>query len=241
MIRALRVLAVGGLLLAACGGSDDKATGTLTVKEIASATRDATTFRFSTETRFEDGVAGTPYTGEVDGNGNASMVIAQPETPGEFDWIWSDRHVYNRLVSPPEGLEPYDWCEKEDVKFTEGYAGVQPFDTLAGLDAENRSLRRVETDRVRGAATVHYTIEGSDPPVDLWVDDDDRLRRLVWTHNEGKQTDTVELYDFGAPIQITVPRDAPPCPKIPPGWEGHCLLGRSHDELPKCPDDAETP
>jgi hypothetical protein len=237
MKRVSLVVLAGGLLLAACGQSG-KETGTLTVKSIASAS-EGTTLRFSTETRLH-GIDGMPYTGEVDADRNASIVMRQPGQPGEFDLVRSGRRLYNRVVSPDASLS-YDWCEMQDVKTTKGYAGVAPFDTLANLDAEGRSLRRVGTERIRGVDTVHYAIDGADPPVDLWVDDEDRLRRLIWTHENNQETDTVELYDFGAPITVTVPEGAPPCPAMPPGLEGHCVLGQSYDELPKCPDDSEAP
>jgi hypothetical protein len=95
---------------------------------------------------------------------------------------------------------------------------------------------------------VHYSLVGAKPPADIWVDDHDRLRRLVWTHDAGKQpheveqNDTVELYDFGVPVTITVPAHARPCPLVPRGFikPGTCILGQSFATLPKCPGNAAT-
>jgi hypothetical protein len=118
-----------------------------------------------------------------------------------------------------------------------GCPDVTPVDALAGLSHKGESLRRVGTATVRGTPTVHYSVVGAKPPVDLWVDAHDRLRRLVWTHADDKQTDTTELYDFGAPVTITPPPHAQPCSPIPPGLAGpgnHCILGRSIATLPKC-------
>ncbi len=217
-------------MLAACGGSDQPS-GTLTVSEIASATHDASTLRFSTETRFADGLTGTPYTGAVDEDQNASVVMMQPGTPGEFDLVLSGRRLYSRAVSPDVSLA-YEWCEQRGVKWTKGYAGVRPFDTLSNLDAEGRPLREVGAERVRGTETVHYAIDGADPPVELWVDDQDRLRRLIWTHEGSDATDTVEIFDYGTPVEVVVPDDVPPCPKIPKGFDTDCVLGQTYDTLP---------
>jgi len=232
-LKSLATLAAAVLVFGACGGSA-KSTGTLTVRSVLSATNAASTYRFSTRSRL-GGTALIPYTGEVDAHGRASIVMRQPGHPGEADMIWFDRRVYSRAQAP-DPSESYGWCRQPRTKWEPG-PQVSPVDTLSNLHADGKALRRVGDERVRDTPTVHYSVEGAKPPIDIWVDDHDRLRRLVWTHNRGKQTDTMELYDLGAPITITVPVHAPPCPLIPPGFikPGTCILGQSIATLPKCP------
>ena len=232
VLRSLVAFAGAALLLGACGGSA-KSTGTLTVRSVLSATDAASTYRFSTRSVLL-GVSLPPYTGEADGD-SASIVMRYPGHPGEFDVVFSDHIAYDRTIAP-DPSQSQGWCIAKTTKAS-GYPHLRPVDTLAGLHAEGKSLRRVGAATVRGTPTVQYSIVGATPPVNIWVDDHDRLRRLVWTHDNGKQTDTVDLYDFGAPVTITVPAHAAPCPLVPPGFikPGDCVLGQSFATLPKCP------
>ena len=235
--RSLVAFAGTLALFSACSGSA-KSTGTLTVRSVLSATQRVSTYRFSTRSRLS-GTLLPPYTGEED-SGSASIVMRSPGHPGEFDLVFSDHIAYERTIAP-DPLQSQRWCIAKTTKAS-GYPHVGPVDTLAGLQAHGTSLQRVGDETVRNTPTVHYSLVGVKPPVDIWVDSQDRLRRLVWTHNNGKQTDTEELYDFGAPVTITVPAHARPCPLVPPGFikPGTCILGQSFAKLPKCPGKAVT-
>jgi hypothetical protein len=232
-LKSLAPLAAAALVFGAFGSSA-KPTGTLTVRSVLSATNAASTYRFSTRSRL-GGTALPPYTGEADEHGRASIVQRYGSHPGELDVVFSNHIAYERTVAP-DPSQSQRWCIAKTTKATD-YPDVGPVGALAGLHADGKSLRRVGAATVRDTPTVHYSIVGAKPSVDIWVDEHDRLRRLVWTHNKGKQTDTVELYDFGAPVTITVPVYARPCPLVPPGFikPGDCVLGRSFATVPKCP------
>jgi hypothetical protein len=71
-------------------------------------------------------------------------------------------------------------------------------------------------DNIRGVATTHYRVtpeeiarQGATPITDLWVDAQGRLQRLRGEDRENGRTpifiQTLDLYDYGAPIHITVP------------------------------------
>jgi hypothetical protein len=115
-------------------------------------------------------------------------------------------------------------------------------DVLKLLDGAGE-VTTVGTEQVRGVDTTHYrgtldvasalsklpadeqgTVQdqldqvGIDPsavsfPVDVWIGQDDLVRRVqlgldeaeVGTAGEAQATFTLELYDFGAPVEVTVP------------------------------------
>ncbi len=166
------------------------------------------------------------YTGAEDAQGDASFVMSQHG--GEEDFIWSGSRFFSRVRTTTVGL-PHDWCLERHTTRHAG-SGVSPVDTLSSLRASGKGLQRVGSERVRGVATTHYRIVGTRPPIDIWVDDHDLLRRLRWTHGRAHQTDTMEVYGYGEPVSITVPSHARPCVLIPPGM---CVLGRSFKQ-PVC-------
>jgi hypothetical protein len=113
-----------------------------------------------------------------------------------------------------------------------------PVEVLAYLDAAG-SVEVVGTERVRGVETTHYRgkvdfalyadlLEEDDAdaaqgirelveeaggslivPLDVWVDDDDHVRRESYELSVAREFSmkaTMELYDFGAELDIEVPK-----------------------------------
>lgn len=114
-----------------------------------------------------------------------------------------------------------------------GFAGVtDPSQLLEALRSVAGDVEEVGSDDVRGVATTHYRAtldlaraldqvpagrslllghqleeeraELGDVPVDLWVDDDGLARRLVLEVGDLGVL-TVELFDYGQPVEIDVP------------------------------------
>ncbi len=121
-----------------------------------------------------------------------------------------------------------------------------PSQSLQMLKGINPDVVEVGQERVRDAETTHYrgTIDpnkavaaaapeqqatvrklfdvyGQSMPVDVWIDDDDRVRKLASTADlsklnlpgtttgadrlTGTMTTTVELFDFGTEVRVTIP------------------------------------
>lgn len=123
-----------------------------------------------------------------------------------------------------EGDEPGAWQATQLFRGVDeawSAAGPLPIDPAALLDRlreEARSFTEVGREEVRGDATTRYRAridraafeeglglwsDGTEDEVtiDVWVDDDDRLRRL----EAGGLT--LELWDFGVPVEVEVPTD----------------------------------
>ena len=121
-----------------------------------------------------------------------------------------------------------------------GLSGLNgdPTQGLALLKGASDDIEELGTEDVRGVETTHYraTIdierafreqgEVTDPdqferfldtlgattiPVDVWIDDEGRVRRQSYEHSVpgGKATATMELYDFGTdePIELPSPEE----------------------------------
>ena len=98
-----------------------------------------------------------------------------------------------------------------------GRGGRYPVEQLA-MFAYIKNVGRVSTEQVDGVPTTRYAGEVKLPgwelePIDFWVDDQWRIRRLrtvaISEGNEWRVTSTTEFYDYGKPIApITPPKDA---------------------------------
>lgn len=109
--------------------------------------------------------------------------------------------------------EAYDAAEAGGDLLANPFA-IDPARFLEQLRDEAGSVTQVGEEEVRGAATTRYRAEvdaaavavaGVDPDeattVDVWVDEEDRLRRV----EAGDMV--VELWDFGTPVEAEEPAD----------------------------------
>jgi hypothetical protein len=194
---------------------------------IANTTERQHTYRFSDTMVLPFGGANTfIQNGKTDLNaGRTALTMTQPGIKGSQDFIAEGATVYARVQSAVPGLSR-SWCVESGRTHSPG-SGISPVDPLTSIRNSGRALQRIGTDAVRGVRTTHYRVIGN-PPLDIWVDGSDRLRRLRWTHGKANQTDTIDLYDFGASLEITVPTSAPPCS------QPSCTLGTSFTQPPAC-------
>jgi len=181
---------------------------------IIEATNHVRTFRFSGTSVLPPDSSGHRLTIDITGatdtrTKRTEVVDSSPGESGHEDDIIDGVRLYSR-VAGPSSLTSGRWCWF-DGKRSPG-PGVSLTQTLATLQGSDRQVQYVGTAVVRGDATVHYRVTGGGAPtLDIWVDPADRLRRLRWTHGGDRQTDTTDLFDFDAPVTITVPSDARPC------------------------------
>ena len=218
-------LVLSVVTLAGCGGGSSGATkssgGAASLSVIAHATEKVHTYRFSTTVVLPvDGANTTLQTGEADLEANrASVTMSIPGVKGSETLIVTGKTVFDRTQSAVSSLA-HGWCVLSGLTRSPG-SGVDPTSVLTSLGNSGRELHKVGQEKVRGVATTHYRVSGT-PPLDVWVDASDRLRRLHWTHGKAEQTDTTELFDFGTPVSIDLPANAPPCqlpalPSVPAG------------------------
>lgn len=114
-------------------------------------------------------------------------------TDGSGTWLdWSEDE-------DDEGLEV-----DEDADWLSGDLMLDPMAYLARIREQATTFTEVGRDEVAGVATTRYraTVEGDGTQtVDLWLDDDDRPRRV-----EADEV-TMELTDYGVPVEVVVPDD----------------------------------
>jgi hypothetical protein len=112
---------------------------------------------------------------------------------------------------------------------TAGFGGGRPSNAdvldvstlLAELD-DDAERQEIGTETLRGEPTTHYRFEtsgfdlaaqvlatgntsSSGGTVDVWVDRDQRLRRLDTASKDGESARRLEWFDFGAPVSIEPP------------------------------------
>ena len=217
----LAVVLVGAGCGSSAGGPSSSASSPTTsgthvasLARIIEATNRLRAFRFSGTTVLPPDSIGRrltiDITGATDARTNRSQLVnSSPGGSGHEDIIIDGVRLYSR-VPGPSSLTGGRWCWSEG-KRSPG-AGVSLTQTLARLRGSDRQVQYVGDAVVRGVATSHYRVTGgAAPTLDIWIDSADRLRRLRWTHGEDQQTDTTDLFDFNAPVSITVPSHARPC------------------------------
>lgn len=103
--------------------------------------------------------------------------------------------------------------------FGVGVDMFNPSKVLEVLREATEGMRVVGADVVRGVTTTHVraTISSTSPPadvVDVWIDDAGLVRRIetviadglgAAAASSGGELITVELFDYGEPVEITVP------------------------------------
>jgi hypothetical protein len=105
-----------------------------------------------------------------------------------------------------------EWCWAASVAANAG-ADASPFGALDALRRSGARFDYIGQEKVRGVETGHFRVAGASPR-DLWVDAQDRLRRMAATQPtpRGTVAFTDEFFDFGAPVHATLPpSNAPEC------------------------------
>ena len=207
--------------LAACGGEDKRV---VSVDDVARVTKEANVARIAgTSTR--RGEPAETVTGEVDLAARNYHFTIDLGDGSIVELVVIGGKGYQRGTS--EFTSP-DWCS-----FDQAEAPAFEFGSvLESLSAEEGELERLGTEKVRGVVTTHYRMSSSNDlwnGAELWVDDDDRLRRLVQTTMKGtedEQVDSGDLFDFGADVPpITAPPAATPCIASDEGSSRETLKG----------------
>jgi hypothetical protein len=221
MRRMLLLLPVlcSALLAAACGGSEATAPAPpakVDVAQAAARTADAGTARF---TLSGEGRRGGPFTGEGELAGDRARLElhfseADGLLPADVDVVYADGSLYVRL-SGLAGLLPGllsgggEWIGvdlaahgdllDEYLDLGEG----DPARLLETLEAAG-AFERVGSESVRGVETTRFRGSVASNRVDVWIGADELVRRVTVHDGDGAAAE-LELYDFGADVEIEPP------------------------------------
>jgi hypothetical protein len=179
---------------AACGGNSPRPR-VVTVNALDQGTRASHTARITGQQTSRDGNTTTVLhaTGELNFDQNATHIRAAGSNGKvRFDVIVIGTKGYARGTAD-ELLTP-NWCP---IDIT---VSVDPGAVLKSLTNSHVTLDRIGDETISGVETTHYHAvrTDTDEVLELWVDAQDRLRRMIDT--SGSTTSTADLYDFGEPI-----------------------------------------
>ena len=213
---------VAALLSGACGGSETTAPTPLPKIDVAQATArtvDAESARF---TLSGEGGRGGPFTGEGELAGQRARLelhfsdAAGGLFPADVEAVYADGALYVRL-SGLAGLLPglvsggRDWLRVDLAADTDvldeylDFGGGDPTRLLETLEAAG-AFAEVGSERVRGIETTRYRGSVASTRVDVWVGADELVRRVTVRDGDGTNVE-LELYDFGADVDVEPPPD----------------------------------
>jgi hypothetical protein len=197
--------------MGACGGEDEAA---LSLEAVASETEAAGSFRF----RLTNGIA---YRGEVRSPIVAEGAIDLVRERGYLDseqlaaMRWFGETVYNQS-------DGEDWTRSTVPAECRWSEMMNPTGTLDRLreaaDARGRDVapETVGTETWDGVEVTHLRLDLSDErhreTVDVWVDHEQRARKLVHASGRAQSPSTTtltnEFWDFGVTVDVSKPPDA---------------------------------
>lgn len=133
-------------------------------------------------------------------------------------WVKLDTGASDRIWSAPatplallRGAADVRQVGSEVVRGTATTHYRATVDLVAAAQASDQDLRSMGSDRAR-------KVFGDSLPMDLWVDDGGRLRKATYEVDlsrvatgsggplAGKVDVSIELFDFGAPVEVKVPQ-----------------------------------
>lgn len=236
------------------GGGDGRAAE---FAAVASATEGAGTARIETEMSYE--MAGNHRTmrgiGVVDfENLRSRFLIEQTDPTLRMEFISVGRSMFQRVLDE-DGVGEAEWHETEMPRpGGTSVLGGDPASFLSYLRSVSEDVTHVGEETLDGVRVDHYRAEAHLPsddrslpddarlePLEVWVDDEDRLRRLTY----GLTSDvaatlhvSMRLWDFGVPVEIEAPdpEDVTNEPLLSPGESGT----QGTDGLPEFPEGSTT-
>ena len=186
--------------LTACSGGDGGGRQSVRISDVDAAMTKAHTLRYEGDARVGRGPT-TQVSGDVDWS---KRYVTVRSKAGNLAIVQEGRGFY---LQGPTG----QWCQGSRPLMAD--ALPSPIATLAALRRSGASLTYVGKEKVRGVTTSHYRLGGSD--LDVWVDGQDRLRRLSGTMPQpGTSTESIsfrdEFFDFGVQVDATLPPSGTP-------------------------------
>ena len=231
------------LALAGCGsgGGTTNAVSIKALKTAAATTAQAESMRFTVDQRIDFG--GRQITLHADGvssaDGNQAQVTLTSPLTGDVEVRVIDGVVYVKVGDGPIGNLLH--TDKPWIRFDPGASefgglidpteGATPQAGLELLQSVSGDVETIGDDTVAGRHAVHYrasidpakvaSLPGLDNehgsvPVDVWIDDQDRVVKVETTVAPGmlglpglggSLSMTMEVTEFGVPVNVTPPPD----------------------------------
>jgi predicted small secreted protein len=222
--RALLLLLVvlSAFVPTACGSSEGGSGVDDAVAQAAEKTVGAGSARFTITGEGAESLSGEGQFARDRGRLSMTYDAARGDGPAQIEIIYVNGKMYaseDGLGDAAGLLEGKKWLQVDldsaDLTDLADLASIysgNPTRILEDLQA-SADFEEVGREEVRGAETTRYhgTVEGQ--PTDVWVGDDDLLRRVqIIDESTDSETTTVtiELYDFGAEVDV----EAPPADEV---------------------------
>ena len=148
-----------------------------------------------------------------------SPVFAQAGLSGRQEWVKLDlaalaqqrgidlSSLVNASPTPNSVLAYLHGAGKVEKRGSETVRGTKATRYHVTVDLE-RAAARADAETAESIRRVIRLSGLTKLPVDAWVDDDGYLRKVKWAEHTSPQTSaqvTMELYDFGPPVEVKPP------------------------------------
>ena len=199
------------------GGSDpgERSVSSHAIQLAAENTQSVESMQFELHST---GTFGVSASGVVSGDGARGKVSVDIGELGTLEERIVDGTLYvggGELLSRVLGTGPTSWIaiSTDDLQGASGSSDAAKLgpDPTSALDVLDRVAGPVETvgdDTVAGQHATHYRAsvdaEGTSTPVDVWIDDHDRVVKVTSAGPDGGEV-TFEVTAFGVPVDVQAP------------------------------------
>lgn len=227
--RTVSILGASLLLLAACGGAKQESSLTLVQGAGAAVIAEKTA---RVEMRFETGDVSFTMDGQIDFANQRTAFTMDVPMAGTFDIVSEGTSLYiNKGGAGWTRIELTGAAAEQTAQGlgADPRAMLEQLSDASGITVKgDQELRGVKTTRYSGTVDIHKALEAQGMPqeqidlfdeqikgagkitstVDVYLDDDGLAHRTVSRTKVGSLMDitmTMDLLDFGEPVDITVP------------------------------------
>jgi hypothetical protein len=215
VLGAVVLLAGGALAVVLVTGDDSSSPVAIDTIQLAAAnTQAADSMQFELHT---SGMLDVSASGAVSGDGQQGQVSVDLGPLGKVEERVVDGTVYIQagglLGGSQDGWYSISPDRLHDLGSALGGDAGAAFDgtPTSALDALDKLAGPVETvgdDTVGGSHATHYRVtvdaKGTDTPLDVWIDDHDRVVKLQGSVPNGGDL-TFEVTAFGVPVEVQAP------------------------------------
>jgi hypothetical protein len=219
---SLLIVCLSALLLTACGGGGSDRSDAVSIKTLqaaASNTQDAESTRYEIDMQSDQ--LDMHASGVLSGDGRTGQAVLETSR-GRVEQRMVDGVAYIDFGGLDiAGLEPANgkrWIKLDLGGLADALGddvpGFGPETPGGALDMLHDLAGDVEVlgdDTIAGHHAVHYraTTEtaGTSTPVDVWIDDQDRVVKMQVAMPEGMGELTMQITEFGVPVDVVAPPD----------------------------------
>lgn len=223
-------VAYPGLSLLTRDGGAERGPGDLAFVTAATEEAGSARVELTVEMTLDGRAATTRATGELDfGRIRSHLVVKDLTGSGRIEMISIGDRMFQRRLDGPDGGSSKWIAADVPGGGTAFGAGASPADFLANLESTAKDVTKVGEEELDGVPVTRYqaVIDPAAPdssfrrlsgqseievdPMDVWVDELGRLRKLTFASTidggfgETEMQMTMELSDFGIPVDIVAP------------------------------------